>query len=374
MGMLDNIWIGEVGPRRPCTALVLLSALASFPLDRPPWRLSGSKLWAALHGSNSYWSYYRYFFFKYLFDQEKGGTSDELVGLRTLLEALQKEQHAKGAAARYTLVVKQWMDHPSRKLSWFGWLRELLLLRACSQLGAKDGCPDIPKSMVFPFAYAASGGADPFGTTEKVDHWASFIPPGLKRWEVKASPYTKLPPGFDPKRWTAGGRTLTDAKVCNFDTNEPAYQQTGLKDGAGVLVPDSMTILNSGPMTITLPRNVQFHLAGSRLDIRDNLPKTKTVSKYQWTITRAPACAADLELEAYKYANTFSLVSKSEPLKFLKRSTGATLVFEVTPPGGKDAGARTAWVYLLSGNSSWTKDAANPKVDCTIKIAIKGLP
>ncbi len=347
--------------------------LASYPLERPPWRLSGGKVWAALHEANTYWSYYRYFFFKYLFDQEKGGAKDELTELKTLLQDLQKEQKAKGAGAKYTPVVKAWMDHSSRKLTWFGWLREFLLLRGCSLAGKTKGCTEVPKAMTFPFAYSPSGGADPFGKTETSDHWTSFIPPVSKRWEVKLQPYTKLPPGFNPARWKASGRTISDSKVCNFDSNEPAYQKTGIKDEAGVVVPDAMTILKSGPKTITLPQNVQFHLSGARLDILDNTMPAKSVSKHQWTITRSASCAKKLELEAYTYSNTFGLASKSEPLRFRKRTTGTTLVFDVPVATGPDATSRLAWVYLLAGNNSWTADAAKPTAKCTIQVSIKAM-
>ena len=187
---------------------------------------------------------------------------------------------------------------------------------------------------------------------------------------MKVNPYASLPPGFNPKSWTAGGRTLKRSGVCNFDSNEPAYQKSGLKDGAGVLIPDAQTILKSGPVTITLPRNVQFRMAGSRLDIKDNLPKRLVASKYRWTITRGTACAGDLELETHRFTREASKVA-TESFKFLKRSTGATLVFDITLAGGSPMAIGEAWVYLLAGNTSWTKDAANPKAHCTISVGIQ---
>ncbi len=347
--------------------------LASFPLDRPPWRLTGGKLWAALHGPNSYWAYYRSFFFKFLLDQEAGGATDELTGLKLLLQALQKEQKAKGASARYLPVVKKWMEAPPRNLTWFRWMRELLLLRGCSIKSGKDGCPDIPKTLANPFGTKAAAAKDVYGQTEQADHWASFIPTGGKRWHMKLKPYDKLPPGFDAKQWKAGGRVLEKSAVCNFDTNEPAYQMTGLKDGAGKPVPDSTTILNTGPVTITLPLNVQFRLSGARLDIRDTLPATKTVSKYQWTVTMGKECAFDLELEAHESEQLFTILGKTDSLKFLKRTAATSMTFVVTPPKAGDATGRLAWVHLLSGNTAWSKDAPNPKKACTLQVSIKGL-
>lgn len=357
-----NDWISEgtahyfayqMVREHPVEPVYFRHGLTGYPLDRPAWFASGSAL-----NFSPFWAYPRVAFFKYLLDKEDSGAVDELARLRGLMEALAKDLKAavdkvpKTKANEYPLVnlaetVRKFGDKDKR--DWFGFFREFSLLRGCTAAGK---CPKVDQTRARPYARLNSKAPDLFGVSQDAAYWSALeYPEGLH--EPDEEPYLKAHDGYTSQD---KGASQVNSKSCRFDT----VKQSVLRPAKNARqIAENLT--PKSEVELTLPHNVQFHQAGVRVELLDNL-EYQEKNRYSWVWKPGSDCSPKLQAEAWQRTD------QAGSLRFLAQSDSKGELAFVTEKLPK--GAKNQYTSLLIGNTAWKRPVPK-QPQCKGKLSIK---
>ncbi len=327
--------------------------LTGYPLTIPAWFPNGSDIIV-----DRFWDYTRVPYFKYLFDQEDKSGGDELVLLAGLLNAtgayLEKLVNAvpKTKANKYPKVsigpaVKTWAQ--ARGRDWFGFSREVALLRGCASM---KKCPLVPAAKSRPFGRLPGTTADPYGNKADPKYWEGRVPTGDMHEQLE-EPWW----GTVDKGWTklGKGESVLHNGKCRFDTVTRSYQ---LSPAARKVAETKSP--KKGTVTLTLPDAVQQHLAGVRVEVMDNL-EYQVKNRYAWKVKLGKDCSPDLQMEAW------IRTEKSGTIRPLASGTSSLSFITEQPKKGEGTKQH---VSLLIGNVAWAASVNRTKA-CTAELSIE---
>lgn|GEM_PF-5926703 len=346
----------------------LYHGLANFGLETPPWAEIDGKVYADTIARTGYWAYARYVFFKYLFDREKDVlTHKELSGLAELFTHVAKYQEdlRKGgsgySAFQYISAVEDWMEYEAvPKRDWFGFFREFSLLRGCKAL---TDCPHVPIERANPFGKLASPETvlDLTGGQSDYDILKGLYAKSSAYYEFFPTPFSS--PGAN-EVIVDEGKTIASAKACSFDTTQGAYAAlTNKAETVRANWQDQQKVEE-----IEFPVHINYQLAGTRLDIVDNMEYGGNQT-YLWELEFGSTCRIhSLKAEAWRYAD----VEKS--MRYVDEGDGESGITFITE---KPEEGSAPTVVLLVGNTETRRSVAEgleKPCTATLKITLVSCP
>lgn len=342
-------WIGEGSANwfkhemMRSAAVDVRRGLANFPMDEPPWQEINGRLYVS-----NYWDYTRHHFFKFMTDREQAGAAQEnelalmaelFAAIRTYVRGKQ-EQNAPASAVDFRVPIKTWLDE--HELGWFDFYREYALLRGCASV---DGCPLVATERANPYGMKSSKGTDLSGSSAESDYW-SLLKIGATDYHIFDDT-----PFLASKNGVHAGKTNHNPNGCAFDTVKPSL--VGVEgDAKAVLDKDDW-------VDIELPRNIQHHLSGVRIDLLDNLEYQED-NRYTWRLELDPACSGSIRHEAWRRT------AMVKTLEFASDAKGQTPLVIGTKKA--EDGSQAQYTTFLLGNEAW---AAELNSDCKARLRIK---
>ncbi len=258
------------------------AALSAYPLYGPAFNVFGGQ---AIDAS-SWHNYNRWFFFKFLFDQEarEPGAEvpryDELRALAGLLE------YMGGSITRreflpYSQLLANWLREHS-DLDWFDFFREFTLLRGC---GAVGECDDIDPALRHAFARGQADSPDFFGFYGSGEDalWSTWDEGGTDLFGYRDQRYDPIPEWLGWGSPRDSGRTVVH-RLCAFETTRESYFVDPSDTGPGESGVQGSSLLaedESGGRTLDLSRLLQGPQGGMRIDFFDDVARS-SVEGHTW--------------------------------------------------------------------------------------------
>ena len=324
------------------------AALSAYPIYGPAFNIFAGQL----IDSSGWYNYNRWFFFKFLLDQE-GDIFDAgepgYPELERLSDLMNHMGHfiTRREFVDYRTMVQSWLSLNRIEHGWFDFFRELSLLRGCGALGT---CDAIDPGLRHPFARGRADSPDFFGEhlADEGVFW-SFWDEGLPNFfDYRDRRY------IDPPAWLQSGvsedngRSLRHAR-CFFDTTLESYfvEPDNVQQGDGGIIGSTLIGSSGEGGRFSLSPLLQGPQSGMRVDFFDDISRGAfETHTWEFEFGPAPDCPDTVRYELWSHDRHIAgAVPERRASGVLSEGRGFSLEM--------DAGAVHRVHTLLVGNDVW---------------------